>query len=322
MAVHAVRVDWSTHQQQLRRIRERVFIEELGGAAAAQWDGLDDEAAQFIALNEAGIALGTARLSSTGTLGRVAVLAEYRHRGIGHQLLRAVVDHATELGLPRVSVLAPGSLRGFFHELGFRASTSGSGAHGATRVEMTLELPIPYEPTAAATEVLNPSSEPRMARASQLMAFDSEHACRQTIALMVADARRSVAVYSPSLEAELFASGPCLESFRQFARRRRTALQILVEDAKAIAAAGHPLLELARRLPSKIKLRRLPNDHAPARRDFMVVDEEAVWIRPDTGAFVGWANPHEPVEARRLLEEFNWLFERSTDDPELRLLSL
>ena len=96
---------------------------------------------------------------------------------------------------------------------------------------------------------------------------------------------------------------------------------ILVDDAKAIAEVAHPLLELVRRMPSKIQMRRLPDDNAQG-RNFMVVDDAAVWVQPDPQAYVGWLNLNDRVEARRLSEEFQDLYERSTDDPELRLLSL
>ncbi len=88
-----------------------------------------------------------------------------------------------------------------------------------------------------------------------------------------------------------------------------------------IAEAAHPLLELARRLPSKIEMRRLPDDTA-VQRSFVVVDHDAVWLRSDRDTYEGWCNPHDPVEARRLIDEFTVLHERSSDDPELRLLSL
>jgi hypothetical protein len=264
--------------------------------------------------------LGAVRMLATGWLDRVAVLAEHRRRGTGRQLLEAVIAYATDLGLPRISVSSPERLQRFFHGCGFRASGSANGT--VERVEMALELPIPYAKTDGPVDIVNPSTDSFAQRPSQLLTFESEHDCCRTIALLLEDARRTIVLHSPNLEPEMFASEACLKGFRQFSRRRRSQLQILVEDAKSIAAAAHPLLELARRLPSKVQLRRLPSDHVPSRRDFMVVDEEAVWIRPDTDAFVGWANPHDRVEARRLVEEFNWLFQRSTDDPDFRLLNL
>jgi len=95
MPVHAVRVEWSTHKEKLRAIRERVFIEEQRVPRDIEWDGLDEDASHFIALNEMGLALGTAQLlTNTGQIGRMAVLKEQRGRDIGRQLLKAAIDHA------------------------------------------------------------------------------------------------------------------------------------------------------------------------------------------------------------------------------------
>ena len=133
-----------------------------------------------------------------------------------------------------------------------------------------------------------------------------------------------VVLLSSSLDPQLFAADECLASVSAFARRsRHTRVLILVEDTKAIAASGHALLELARRLPSKVA------DPAIAGRPRTAEEQlswsstdEAVWVLPDRDAYVGWTNQHDRVEARRLTDEFMWLFERSSEDPELRLLSL
>ncbi len=116
---------------------------------------------------------------------------------------------------------------------------------------------------------------------------------------------------------------PCLLPFpnlRAAADTHRRA--ILVDDTKAIAEIAHPLLELARRLPSKIEMRRLPDEHVPS-RNFIVVDDAAIWVQPDSQAYVGWLNLNDRVEARRLSGRVHArCTNRSTDDPELRLLSL
>ncbi len=121
----------------------------------------------------------------------------------------------------------------------------------------------------------------------------------------------------------MFASLDCLSAVSTFARRSRHArAQILVEDTKAIASDNHPLLELARRLPSKIEMRRLPEDVAPPRSNFIVVDNRAIWVQPNRDAYLGWWNLNDRVEARRFTDDFIALYERASDDPELRLLSL
>ena len=52
------------------------------------------------------------------------------------------------------------------------------------------------------------------------------------------------------------------------------------------------------------------------------MDDRAIWVQPDRDAYLGWWNLNDRVEARRFTEEFIALYERASDDPELRLLNL
>lgn len=324
MPVHAVKVEWSTHMEKLRSIRSRVFIEEQHVPRDLEWDGLDDTADHFIALNEMGVSLGTARLLETGQIGRMAVLPEHRSKGIGRQLLDAAVAHAVSKGARRVFLHAQQHAEGFYRKAGFLPTGVEMMEAGIPHVEMEMVLPIPFAPSAEARglEFVNPDIALPNARPSAYRSFDSEFECRAAVIELVLSARRNVSILSSNLDQALFANAECLAAISSMARRSRSArVRILVEDTKAIAEMAHPLLELARRLPSKVEMRRLADDDVP-RRSFIVVDQEAVWVQPDRDAYVGWSNLHDRVEARRLLEEFTTLHDRSTDDPELRLLSL
>ena len=325
MALHVVKVEWSTHMEKLRAIRQRVFIEEQSVPQDIEWDGLDEEATHFLALNEMGLALGTARLlTSTGQIGRMAVVKEQRGRDIGRQLLKAAIDHAVEVGLERVFLHAQTHAEGFYRKSGFLPIGEEFMEAGIPHVEMALVLPIPFQPSArdrglALVNVPAGIKEdpPRASRT-----FQSEADCRDAVVELIAQARRKVLILSPNLDTALFAYEPALKAISGFARRSRHAsATVLVDDTKAIAEIAHPLLELVRRMPSKIEMRRLPDENVPS-RSFIVVDDVAVWIQPDLQAYVGWLNLNDRVEARRLSDEFAALYDRSSDDPELRLLTL
>ena len=75
MDVHVLHVQWSEQSARLSELRERVFIDEQGVDRDIEWDGQDEQAEHFLALNEAGLAIGCARLLADGQIGRMAVLA-------------------------------------------------------------------------------------------------------------------------------------------------------------------------------------------------------------------------------------------------------
>ena len=326
MAVHAVKVEWSTHMDELRAIRQRVFIEEQRVPLDIEWDGLDEQATHFIALNEMGLALGTARLlTGTGQIGRIAVLKEQRGRDIGRQLLHAAVEHAVGAGLERVFLHAQMHAEGFYRKAGFLPVGQEFMEAGIPHIEMELALPIPFSASERhrGLPLVNPTGVVTEVPPNASRAFQSEFDCRNAIIELMKTARRKLLILSPNLDGALFAYEPTVIAVSEFVRRSRHATaRVLVDDAKAIAEVSHPLLELARRMPSKIQMRRLPDDKVPGNRSFIVVDDAAIWAQPDLQAYVGWMNLNDRVEARRLGEEFDGLFERSTDDPELRLLSL
>lgn len=104
-------------------IRRVVFIEEQGVSLADEVDGRDGEAEHLLALWD-GAPVGTARMlveGETGKIGRVAVLAGARGKGIGAALIRAVVDRLRERGLKVAKLGAQTHALGFYEGLGFTA---------------------------------------------------------------------------------------------------------------------------------------------------------------------------------------------------------
>jgi predicted GNAT family N-acyltransferase len=81
-------------------LREQVFCVEQGVPLAADQDGLDDLAIQVVAV-EAGRVIGTCRVlveGGVGLLGRMAVDAPARGRGLGPAILAAAEQSARDAG--------------------------------------------------------------------------------------------------------------------------------------------------------------------------------------------------------------------------------
>lgn len=110
---------WHEDRAALRAIRQRVFVEEQHVPESLEWDADDAEAQHFLALNDKGEAVGCARLLANGRCGRMAVLANWRGRGVGRALLEAVLAAARARGLRSVSISAQNHARGFYQRFGF-----------------------------------------------------------------------------------------------------------------------------------------------------------------------------------------------------------
>lgn len=115
-------VEWHSAEADIRAIREMVFIHEQGVPVELEWDGLDSSCAHVLAWNDHGEAIGTARMQPSGTIGRMAVLKDWRGRGVGRALLQTLLDLAVRQGLPRVTLSAQTHALGFYERAGFRVT--------------------------------------------------------------------------------------------------------------------------------------------------------------------------------------------------------
>src|SRR5947208_16002450 len=85
---------WSEALPLARPVREQVFVEEQRVPRELELDEWDERSDHAVARDSRGQAIGTARLLPDGRLGRMAVLGEWRRRGVGTALLEALLEQA------------------------------------------------------------------------------------------------------------------------------------------------------------------------------------------------------------------------------------
>lgn len=119
--VTIVAVRWCDEEKALRTVRETVFMQEQQVPEALEWDGLDAEAIHLLARDINGTPIATARMLADGHIGRVAVLAPWRGRGIGTALMEKMFDIATTKGMSALHLDAQVSAIPFYERLGFHA---------------------------------------------------------------------------------------------------------------------------------------------------------------------------------------------------------
>ena len=111
---------WPQDESNIAEIRRAVFIGEQRVPERLEWEAIDPVCDWFVA--EHGDALvAIARLTRQGRIGRMAVLADWRGRGIGSGLLGLALARAGSRGLARVELHAQCHALGFYERFGFVA---------------------------------------------------------------------------------------------------------------------------------------------------------------------------------------------------------
>jgi len=103
----------------LKTIRETVFVEEQSVPLEMEWDQHDPQAYHLLAFADNNTPVATARLLDSGKIGRMAVLFEWRRRGIGTALLSHLIKEATERGFEQVHISAQVTAIPFYQRMGF-----------------------------------------------------------------------------------------------------------------------------------------------------------------------------------------------------------
>lgn len=130
---------WPVLRADAARVRSAVFIDEQGIRDEDEWDAADAGALHAVAYDGQGAgatALGTARLLPDGRIGRVAVLAPWRRRGIGGALIEALVAAARGRGMREVTLSAQRSAEPFYLRHGFVAAGASFTEVGIEHVPM------------------------------------------------------------------------------------------------------------------------------------------------------------------------------------------
>lgn len=93
---------WADAAPALRHVRHAVFVVEQRVPEMLEWDDADLASLHALAVDDRDDPIGCARLLADGHIGRVAVLAPWRGRGVGSALLLRLVDEARVRGAVRV----------------------------------------------------------------------------------------------------------------------------------------------------------------------------------------------------------------------------
>ena len=308
--------DYRADLADLRRIREPVFVEEQQVPLAEEWDELDPQCQHVIARDSEHRPIGTGRLTPEHKIGRMAVLPEWRGRGVGEALLIALIDRAKAMGLREVSLNAQVGALGFYEKFSFVAYGERFEEAGIEHQAMRLAL----EPGLAN---MRPAARPR-GPSRRAEDFEGLQATLEAVRELVIHARRELLVYTRDLEPAVYAHPAVVDAFKDFAvSGRNGSVRFIVQDPMAAQRQPHPLIALAQRLPSVFSMRR-PQDLEELQYPsvFVANDSDGYLFRLLGSRYEGDWSPALPGRNRQLREHFQRVWERARPCTELRALGL
>lgn len=299
----------------LAAVREPVFQADFGLPPDRVWDSLDAQCRHVIARDLQGRPIGAGRLTPQHTIGRLAVLPEWRQRGVGRALVDALVDIARQLRWPALSLDAEVRAVPFYRKAGFtlvgEPFTENDVVHQPMRLDLAATAPLERQgavPNAESAEI----------------EFDGLTPCREALLPLLRAARRQLFIHTRAMDPELFCGDEVLRELRRIATAGRGAeIRILVQDPETALHDGAPLLALAQRLSSAVQVRTPDQDGEQAFAGAYVINDDAgLLFRPIGSRYEGSARHHAPGHHRQLLEQFRHAWDRAGPASILRSQSL
>ena len=111
--------DWEDEQAALGEVRRKVFIEEQQVPEELEWDEFDQTSIHILAVDKHNNPIATGRLKPDGQIGRMAVLKEWRNKGIGQAILQTLIRLATDKHYPPLYLHAQVTAIPFYEKSGF-----------------------------------------------------------------------------------------------------------------------------------------------------------------------------------------------------------
>lgn len=291
------RVEYLSAREALASVRETVFIHEQGVPREIEQDAIDADCQHVLALDADGAPVGTGRLTPERTLGRIAVLPDWRGHGVGDALLVALLDLAYAAGLREVSLHSQTSAVGFYERHGFLPQGAPYMEAGIEHLTMSRKLHAPA-----------PVSTREQARAA--------------LVAVASGARRRLNVYSRALDPGLLDSADVMSAFRRLATRGGE-LRFLVQDPATPQRALSPLIPLAQRLSSAFSFRAVEDPVDLAYPSALAVNDRGGWYFRVLGDRVeGEMQPDGEARARELRLNFDSVWERARVVSEYRALGI
>jgi len=142
---------------------------------------------------------------------------------------------------------------------------------------------------------------------------------RGAVAEIASRARRTLSIYTPDLEPQLYDHDLFLEPVKRLVLARSHArLRVLISDPGRAVREGNRFMMMARRLTSYIDLRNVATEYRSNPCSFIVADAKAIAFRQQCSRWEGIVEFDDTSIVKRYLSYFDEVWAGSLIQPEMR----
>ena len=168
-----------------------------------------------------------------------------------------------------------------------------------------------------------PEPNPIDPRSEGPVRLTDQRSIREAGSRLAAAARREILIFSRDLDPPLYDQPPFLAAVARLALARpQLAVRILVLDPRQSVIGAHRLVDLGRRLASRIAMRRTAEEFRHRTDAFLIADATGYCLRHLADRHEAQVEFFAPGPAARLRAEFEQIWGLSSEDTELRRLTL
>ena len=246
-------VPWESHSDTLIAIRRVVFIDEQNVSEAEEIDGLDDQHTHALCLDQqTGAAIGCARISDTGKIGRMAVIKQYRGLGVGAAIMEFCNQTVLTQGLEPYLDAQVDAID-FYRKLGYE-----------TKGKVFMDANIPHKRMVYRAQADNTKTQRPI----------------QSLEQTLSNSSRDLYICCPVCLAPWLASPQIVSALKQaFVNGRARHLAIIFDEKDPDCRRFSSILELSKRLSSKVSLR-CSSDQGVVFEQLSVLNNHTLWRAP------------------------------------------
>ena len=296
--------NWVSDNTELQRIRTEVFVKEQAVPIELEWDDKDSVAKHWLAFNGEGQAIGTIRMLADGHIGRMAVAKHCRQQGVGRALLAAVIEFAKSEQFYELYLYAQNYAVDFYSKAGFICEG-----------ETFMDANIPHQAMRLRL---------RDQRLLGINGGDFSISDHPTAAKdLISQVQQRLRILSFNLDPDSFDCESIVNTISTLARKSRyTEIRLLVADISSIVKQGHQLLNLQRRLPSNIALKKVSCEPHLLHDNLIIADNTGFICQSIKEPEKICGNYNNRPTTQSYIEQFDELWNRAIIDPDLRQLDL